>query len=30
MVATNGLENSWKDKFEKRYSRAERKMMSGI
>jgi len=21
MVATNGLENSWKDKFEKKYSK---------
>jgi len=30
MVATNGLENSWKDKFEKRYSSGERSMMSAI
>lgn len=30
MVSTNGLESSWKDKFEKRYSQTEIKMMSGI
>lgn len=30
MVSTNGLESSWKDKFEKRYSQKEIEMMSGI
>ena len=30
MIATNGKEFSWKDKFEKRYSKNERDMMSGL
>ena len=29
MIATDGKEYSWKDKFEKRYSAEEREMMSG-
>ena len=30
MVPTSGAETSWKDKFERRYSKAEIDSMSGI